>query len=180
MLCGLGAAIFAATAVNRRDVVVLTAGFLVAALWWQPGPAWTGGLVTLVAALHVARPNVAWATAACGGLLAGLWAPALQSEGVPAPVAWLLGAGVPLVAAALAVRRAGFAPASLREDAVAAVGAFGLLVAMGPAVSAGWGSAAAMNLEPGSGVRPGLDVSALVLGAAMLAGGGAHALWRRG
>ena len=99
---------------------------------------------------------------------------------MPAPVAWLLGAGVPLVAAALAARRAGFAPASLREDAVAAVGAFGLLVARGPAGTAGWGAAAVMNLEPGSGVRPGLDVSALVLGAAMLAGGGAHALWRRG
>ncbi len=180
MLCGLGAAIFAATVVTRRDAVALIGGFLVAAFWWQPGPAWTGGIVTLAAALSIARPNVEWATAACGGLLGGLWGLHLQVEGVPAPVAWLLGAAVPSVAAALAARRAGFAPAGLREDVVAAVGAFGLVVAMGPAVSAGWGSATAMNLEPGSGVRPGLDVSLLVLGVVLLAGGGAHALWRRG
>ena len=180
MLCGLGGAVFAATVVTRRDAVAVVGGFLVAAFWWQPGPAWTGGIVALAAALYIARPNVEWATAACGGLLGGLWGLQLQGEGVPAPVAWLLGAAVPSVAAVLAVRRAGFAPVVLREDAAAAMGAFGLLVAMGPAVSAGWGSAAVINLEPGSGVRPGLDLSLLVLGAAVLAGGGAHALWRRG
>ena len=179
MLCGLGAATFATAAVGRwYGVALVPLGFAVAAFWLRPDPVWIGGLVALVAALQLVWPDRAALTAVSAGVLAGLWGVVLQGAGLPVLPALMLAASVPAVSMVLARRRKAFAPAALREEACLGVGLLGLTVAMGPAMTAGWGSAAALNLEPGSGHV--MEAWVLFVGGGSVAFGGIYTLWRRG
>ena len=103
----------------------------------------------------------------------------LSSQGFPTLAAWTLGAGLILAAAWLAARRPDFAPTVLREEALLAICGLSLLVATGPTISAGWGSARVMNLDPAGGVHQALGLWVFALGGASIAVGGWHSLRRR-
>ncbi len=161
-------------------MVALLAGFVVATIWLQPEPMWIGAMVALVAVLGLGWSRFGPLSAAVAGVLAGLWVHVLESYGLPGWSAVPLAAAVPGTAVVLAHRSPRFAPLGLREDALLTICVLGLVVAAAPAVSMGWRSAVAMNLEPGSGAQPttGLWVP-LGLGA-VVSLGGLHTLWRRG
>ena len=137
-------------------------------------------MVALVAVLGLGLPRLGPLSAVVAGALAGLWVHVLQSYGLPAWSAVSLAAAVPGTAVVLAHRSPRFAPLGLREDALLTICVLGLVVAASPALSTGWRSAVAMNLEPGIGAQPttGLWVP-LGLGA-VVSLGGIHTLWRRG
>ena len=180
MVCGLGAATLATVVSGRRNSVTLIAGFVAATIWLRPDPVWIGGMVALVAVLGLVRPGLGLPSSAAAGALAGLWAHVLQSYGLPGWSAVPLAAAVPGAAAVLAHRSPRFAPVALREVALLTICVLGLVVAAAPALSMGWRSAIAMNLEPGSGVRPAMGLW-LTLGlGAVVSLGGLHTLWRRG
>ena len=183
MVCGLGAATLATTVTGRRDTVALIAGFVVATLWLRPQPVWIGGMVALVAVLGLGVPRlgpVRVLSAAVAGVLAGLWVHVLQGYGLPGWSAVSLAAAVPGTAVILAHRSPRFAPLGLREDALLTICVLGLVVAASPALSTGWRSAVAMNLEPGSGGRPAMGLWVTLGLGAVVSLGGLHTLWRRG
>ncbi len=183
MVCGLGAATLATTVTGRRDIVALIGGFVVATIWLRPQPVWLGGMVAVVALLAVLRPGVRWVgfpSAVVAGALAGLWVHVLEGYGLPAWTALPLAAAVPGMALMLAHRSPQFAPLALREDALLTIGLLGLVVAAVPALSLGWRSAVAMNLEPGGGGRPAMGLWITLGLGAVVSLGGLHTLWRRG
>lgn len=183
MVCGLGAAALATVVSGWRDSVTLVAAFVGATIWLRPDPVWIGGVVALVAVLGLVRPGPGLpssATAATAGALAGLWVHVLQSYGLPCWSAVPVAAAVPCAAMALAGRSPRFAPPALREDALLTIGVLGLVVAAAPALSMGWRSAAALNLEPGSGIGPAPGLWVMLGLGAVVSLGGLHSLWRRG
>lgn len=182
LLCALACATLATAASDRSGVLALAAGFALGALWLQPEARWTGVLVAVAAGLALARPRgapAALAVSLAAGLAGGLWTRVLAGYGLPAWTAWLVAAAVLAAAASSARRDARFAPAALRDDALAALGALGLAVAAVPAVTAGWRAAAAMNLEVDGLVRPDVHPWVVVGVAAMVSLGGLHTLRRR-
>ena len=181
LLCALAAATFAATPIGAhrgRIWPAVAAGFVGAAVWLQPDPTSVGLLVAVVAGVQLVRPRRGWLLIA-SGLVAGLWASLLGSQGFPTIAAWLVAAGLIVATAWLAARREGFAPTILREEALLAMCGLGIVVATGPTISAGWGSAGVMNLEPAGGVRQALGLWVIMLGGASIALGGWHSLRRR-
>ena len=180
LLCGLGAATLASTVTGRRDMVALLAGFVVASIWLRPQPVWIGGMVALVAVLGLGVPRFGPLSAVVAGALAGLWVHVLEGYGLPAWTAFPLAAAVPGMALVLAHRSSGFAPQALREDALLTICALGLVVAAVPALSMGWRSAVAMNLEYEGGGRPAVGLWMTLGLAAVVSLGGLHTLWRRG
>lgn len=184
LLCALAAAIFATAAGDhRRGALALAAGFAAGVLWLPSDARWIGGLVAIVSALSLARPHGAPAALSgplAAGLAGGLWTRVLAGYGLPSWMACLLAAGVLAVAASTSRHDPRFAPPAVREDALAAVGVLGLAVAAAPAVAMGWRAAAAMNLEAGDLVRPGVHPWVIAGLAAMVSLGGLHTLRRRG
>ena len=183
MVCGLGAASFATTVSGRRDMVALVAGFVVATLWLRPQAVWIGGMVAVVAVAAVFRPGVRLlgvSTAVVAGALAGLWFHVLQGYGLPSWTALPLAAAAPGMALMLTHQSPRFAPQALREDALLTIGLLGLVVAAAPALSQGWRSAVAMNLEPGGVGRPPMGLWMMLGLGAVVSLGGLHTLWRRG
>ena len=180
MVCGLGAATLATSVTGRRDMVALITGFVVATIWLRPDPLWVGAMVALVAALGLARSRSGPLGAVAAGALAGLWVHVLQSYGWPGWGAIPLAAAVPGAAVVLALRSPRFAPPVLREDALLAVCVLGVVVAAAPALSSGWRSAAALNLEPGGGIGPAPGLWMTLGLAAVVSLGGLYSLWRRG
>ena len=180
MVCGLGAATLATFVTGGRDIVALVAGFGVATLWLQPEPVWIGVMVALGAVLGLGWSRFGPLSAAVAGALAGLWGHVLQGYGLPGWSAVPLAAAVPGAAMVLAHRSPRFAPRALREDALLTICALGLVVAAVPALSTGWRSAAAMNLESGSGVPPAPGLWVIAGLVAVVSLGGLHSLWRRG
>ena len=180
MVCGLGAATLATAVTGRRDMVTLIAGFGVATIWLRPEPVWIGGGVALVAVLGLGWPRFGPLSAAAAGALAGLWVHVLQSYGLPGWSAVLLAAAVPGTVVVLAHQSPRFAPLALREDALLTICVLGLVVAAAPALSMGWRSAVAMNLEPGGGARPAMGLWVTLGLGAVVSLGGLHTLWRRG
>jgi hypothetical protein len=189
MLCGLGAAIFATNGIGKRETLgFLALGFVSAAMFIRPeklpDPAWIGGIVAAVAALRIFRPHIRWPGLLCGGALAGLWTALLEIQGLPLGAAMILAGIVPSASAYLTHRRAEFAPEALREEAMLALVALGLAVAIIPEVSAGWQSALALNREAEAGAT-GPDQNqiianwVLVLSAASVVLGGLYSLLRR-
>ena len=178
LLCALGAATFATTIDSRRAIAAVVVGFL-AGLWLAPAPEWTGTVVALVAALHLARPGLEIPPAAFSGLLAGLWSTILHGAGTPLAIAVALAAAVPGASAWMSRHRSDFAPVRLREEALLLVGGLGLTVAVASDVAEGWRSARVLNLEPGGGAGGGIAGWVLAVGGAAAMAGGAHTLWRR-
>jgi hypothetical protein len=186
MLCGLGAAIFATTGAGKRETLgFLALGFVAAAIFIRPealpDTAWAGCIAAGVAALQIFRPDVRWLALLCGGALAGFWSALLQIQGLPLGSAMVLAGIVPAVSGFLVQRRHEFAPESLREEAMLAMVALGLAVAILPEVSAGWQSALALNREAAGSSSQNQIIAnwVLVLSAASVVLGGLYALLRR-
>lgn len=183
LLCGLAAAVFAVSVRDRYGALALAAGFLLGVAWLQPSPGWTGAVVAATAGLALVRPGGTAASLAAplvAGLAGGLWSRLLGGYGVPLWLAGLLVAGVIAVAAVSSAHDPRFATRSVREDALAALGALALAVAAAPGVAAGWRAARAMNLAAGETVRSGMHPGVVVGLAAIVALGGLHTLRRRG
>ena len=182
LLCVLAATVFATTTARRwQDIAGLLAGFVSATLWLRPEPAVVGTLTAVVALIQLLRPGWRTAGSAGAGVLAGLWALWLQGLGWPLAPALMVSAALPVAAAWLSLNRPSFAPVRVREEALFAVGALGVVVAAGPLVTTGWGSAAALNL-PSSASATGPVAPApwlFVAGAGVMLLGGVHSLWRR-
>lgn len=181
LLCALAAATFAAVPIGSypgRIWPAAAAGFVGASVWLRPEPTLVGLLIAVVAGVQLVWPKRGWLLIA-SGLVAGLWASLLSSQGLPTLPAWILAAGLTLASARLTVRRPEFAPTALREEALLAVCGLGIVVATTPTISAGWGSAGVMNLDPAGGVRQALGLWVFVLGGASIALGGWHSLRRR-
>lgn len=196
MLCALGAAVFAAekgvvplfrgwpTGKRGTTPFSLAVGFLPAALYVRPDRlpdvGWTGGVVALTAALALIRPRYGALTAACGGMLAAFWAALLEFEGLPRPAALGVATTLPAISSYLAARHPAFAPRVLREEALLAVFALAVVVAMAPTVSEGWRAALALNLVDQGGSTHIVPAWTIGLAAGSVALGGLYSLWRRG
>ena len=183
LLCALAAATFSAVPGRNRHVVpavlAAAAGFVGGALWLQPAPSWVGLLIVLTAGVLLRWPRFGGLAIVVGGLTAGLWGSILTSQGLPVALAWILAASFPIASALLSARQPAFAPTVLREEGLLTVFMLGLVVAIGPTVMAGWGSASALNLEPDAGVRQVVGVWVLLLGGLSVMLGGWHSLRRR-
>ena len=186
LLCALGSVAFATVATGRWYVVSgLPVGFVVAIVWigpeQQPDPAWLGGTVALVTGAALAWSGLLMRalTGIAGGALAGVWGGLLQKQGLPAAPALVLAASLPSAAVFLTARRPTFATNSLKEEALLAMCGLGLVVAVGPTVSAGWGSAGALNLDPGGGVRQVVETWVMLMSGVSIVLGGWHSLRRR-
>ena len=184
MLCGLGAAVFATVEPGgRQRPLGLALGFAAAAVLALPGrlpdPAWTGGVVVLVAVFQLVRPGQRGLAAVCGGVLAGLWSALLKAQGAPLTLAVGLAAALPAVSTWLTARRPAFAPPALREEALLIVLGLALVVTVAPEVHGGWRSAVALNLGVEDTPREGVPPWGLLLSGAVLALGGFRSFWRR-
>ncbi len=184
MLCGLGAAIFATTAAGRCGALaLLSIGFGASAVWIRPqalpDAAWTSSIVAGAAAVEVFRRDFRWLAPLCGGALAGLWSALLQIQGLPPSGALTLAAAVPAVSAYLAVRRKTFAPEALRQEAMLAMLALSLAVAIIPEVMSGWRSALVLNRDPGNHPDPIIANWVLAGSAVSAVLGGIYSLLRR-
>ena len=184
ILCGLACVVFATAASSRRlDLVTMSLGFVATAVWsvvWigpqdRPDPAWVGLLVVAVATLGLLRPGLQIFSAVSAGVLGGLWAWFLQTQGLSLVVALLLPAAL-LGIAVFAGRRPDFAPPSIREEALLLVGCLGLIVALGPELLAGWRSAAALNAA--SVPSRAIEGWVLLVGATSIVAGGLTVLVR--
>jgi hypothetical protein len=149
--------------------------------------AWLGALdvsaqafcIVAASATALARPSWKWLPPLAAGIVAAGWISILRAQGLPWLPAALLASAVLAVACVLAARRAGFAPAEMRDEALVIVGLFALLLAVGPDVVAGWQAGMALMAEPLSAEGPDVGPwwAGAVLGSAML--GGAYAAWKR-
>jgi hypothetical protein len=172
--------VFAAGITRRwQDFAALPVGLAVAVLWLPPEPAVAGGLVALVTMSQLGRPGWRIVGAVGAGALAGLWTVWLRGWGLPTFPALIMSAAVPAVSAWLSLRQPSFAPVRIREDAMFAVGVLGLVVAVGPTVTAGWSSAAALNVSRVGAGATGPGPWLFVAGAGVMLIGGVHSLWRR-
>jgi hypothetical protein len=183
MLCALGTTILATTVATRWDACAMLAGFAASALFsvteQLPDAAWTGAVVALVAAVRIFRPGIRLLAPMCGGALAGVWAAIIQTQGIAPPVG-LAVTGTVLVASALCTAKLpGFAPESLREEALLVTVALGIVVAVLPEMSAGWQSALVLNREEQTSSNHVIANWVLVLSAASVALGGLYSLLRR-
>jgi hypothetical protein len=184
MLCGLGSASFATTASGKRETIAALALAIVIAAARIPADAlpdarWIGCVVAAVAAIQIFRTDVRWIGPLCGGALAGLLGALVQIQGLPFAIGVLLAAAVPSVSAYLSGRRPKFAPEALREEAMLAIVALGLAVAVIPGINAGWQSALALNRDAGISSSQTIANWVLVLSAASVVLGGLYSLLRR-
>lgn len=187
MLCALGAAVFAAApAPGLTRPTVFAGALVVGAFWIHSGhpidAAATGGLAVIVCAVELARPRRGLAIAAAGGVLTAVWSSLLHIQGLPLPAALAVAAALPATSAYLA-RRPNFAPTVLREEALLAIFALAVVVAVTPTISEGWRAALALKLTglddrtTGDQVMPAWTLG---LTAGSVALGGVYSLWRRG
>lgn len=181
LLCALAATTFAVVPIGSHPGRVwpaAAAGFVGASMWLRPEPTSIGLLIAVAAGTQLVWPKRGWLLVG-SGLVAGLWTSLLRSQGLPTLAAWTLAAGLILAAAWLAARRPDFAPTVLREEALLAICGLGLVVATGSTISAGWGSARVLNLDPAGGVRQALGLWVFGLGGVSILLGGWHSLRRR-
>jgi hypothetical protein len=184
MLGGLGAPIFATAAAGKRTgMVALAAGFMAALIGIRtqalPDPAWIGSVVAAVAAIELFRRDFRFLAPLCGGALAGLWSALLQIQGLPLAAAVIVAGLVPGIAVWLSARSRTFAPDALRQEAMLAMMAMGLAVAMIPNVAAGWQTAVALNRDEADRSKQIIANWVLVLSAVSVVLGGLYSLLRR-
>ncbi len=183
LVCGLGAAVFAADAAKRRvDVLIALLAFLGTIAWsgFLRVPAFgaVGLVVAAVAAARIFRPRWRGLSGLATGFLAAVWISLLYNQGLDLGIAVAMGLGVPLTAAVLARTRSEFAPEALVEDATLAVGALALVVAAGPTIADGFGTAGAINL-PYVSRSQALPMLFVVMAALAAAAGGWYTHWWR-
>jgi hypothetical protein len=179
----LAVAVFAGQAdAARASLVAMPAALAVAGAAFAglgaPDVSAMAFCVVAAGATALARPQWVLLPPLAAGLFAAAWSSVLRAQGLPWLPAVLLAVAVLLGARAVAARRAGFAPPELRDEALVVVASFGLLLAVGPDVVAGWRSAVSLKAEPlagQGGVGPWLG--ALALGCVLL--GGAYTAWKR-
>jgi hypothetical protein len=185
MLCGLGAVTLTVTARQRLEVggALLVSILIVGAripVERLPDARWIGCVVAGVAVVLVFRPTVRWLGPLCGGAIAGLLGGLLEAQGVAFSIAAPAAVLFPAASAYCSLRKPGFAPDDLRQEAILATAALGLTVAVIPEVTAGWQSALALNREQENGGPNQIIANwVLVLSAASLALGGLFSLLRR-
>lgn len=147
LLCGLGAAVFASSGRSIQHYAGLAGGFFLA---WiarsQVLPDASVAMLAMVAAgLWIYRPHGVQFAPFAGGIMAGVLARLLYTEGLVAPAAWAIGAILLLVSAGLAGRAARFAPGPVLEEAMLLILILALGTAAIPAIADGWQSAGALN-----------------------------------
>jgi hypothetical protein len=183
MLCSLASVAFATVDTRARGCVALALGFVLAAIGVGagrlPDPVWVGSVVACLGAVGLARPGWATVLAACGGALAGIWMSMLQFGGVPLPLAVVVAATPPALAAFFSCRRPGFAPAALREEALLVVLVLGVAVAAAPGVAAGWQSAVTLNLQQKEVASEAVPAWTLLLTLGAATFGGLYTVWMR-
>jgi len=186
-VCGLGTAILAAVVPFSRIAAAVSAVAFVAGVWWgqQPGAPTTAaiglaaGLMAVWQLVRSPRPVYA---AGIAGLLAGLWTAVMTGQGVPLLAAIPLAAALPIASARLRVRRPGFAPPAMREEALLMLAAVGVFAAALPGILDGWH--AAVNLSVKSGPSPAatdaiIPAWTIAVGSAALVSGGFFSIWSR-
>jgi hypothetical protein len=184
MLCALGAVAFAATAgLHVRAMAAMVVGLAVGAAWTSPGrlpdPVLVGSLTVIAAAVYLFRPRLRLATAAFGGVLAGVMTSLLEVQGVPAVLSPVLAAALLALPAWLAHTRPTFAPELLRDESMLIVSVVALGVAVLPGVLDGW--QAATTLSAASERTPAAAVPTWTLGVLLTSSllGACYSLWSR-
>lgn len=183
IVSGLAVAVFAALEPGRARTAPIFFAALVAASvvigpTRVPDPVWAALVAVTGAAVALWKPRWAWAAVGCGGVMAAVWAAVLTAQGLPMPVAYVPVVALAAASAGLAMRRPGFAPPRLRDEALVLVAALALMLAASPAIVAGWDSAAALRAAPLG--RPAFDSAAwaFVLAGVAVLFGVIHSLWR--
>jgi hypothetical protein len=148
MLCAFGTVIFAAVAArDRRRLTALAAGFVsgvVLARSGLPDLAAAGGVALVAVAILLLKPRFAIIASAMGGGLSGSWSALLQAQGLPFLATPFVVVCVIAVSAWLARSRAGFAPDSLVDEGLLAVGALAIAALTLPSIVDGWETAVAL------------------------------------
>ncbi len=184
IVCGLGVVAFAARAPARLGTALLFGGILAAVILMigaarVPDPVWTGTFAALGAVVALWKPAWTWTATGCAAVLAAVWITVLATQGLPMPWPYVLVLPFAAVSSLLAARRPAFAPTRLAEEAFVLVALLAMILAVSPAIMAGWSSASALRAMPLD--PPAIESSAWVFG---VVGGAAilgliHSLWRR-
>jgi hypothetical protein len=152
LLCGLGAAVFAAAFPQSwytRAAVLL--GFIATSLWTNlagvPAAADIGTLAAVMSILVLAERSSPLFSGLSGGALASILSAHLQLQKVPEEAAWPLSVAVLLAALILAAVHEGFTPERMHEEALLGIGTLGILIAAIPELAAGWQSALGLNVS---------------------------------
>jgi hypothetical protein len=170
LLCGLGAAVFAASIRQSwYNLATVGCGFLITAIEIDPShlpePVWVGASTAGLALLVLAKPSWAFLAALGSGALAGTLSALLQAQFMPRAAACLLVAVVVLLSLILASERPDFAPLPMREEAMLVLATLGLLLAIAPALVQGWQSALALNIAEKGGSDRAFPLWVIALGA---------------
>jgi hypothetical protein len=182
ILAALAIAVLAAHCAGGAAIVALAVSVVLAsaAFAWAGVPDVSVLAFCVAAALAVALLRPRWLVLpAAAGICTAAWISILHGQGLPWLPAALVAISVAAAAAGLALRRAGFVSADIRDEAVVLVLCFALLLAFGPDVVDGWRAATALASEPLSagGTDVGPWLAALVVGCLLL--GGMYSLWKR-
>jgi hypothetical protein len=172
----------------RRDQLAawlaLAGGFALTSWWIQSGrpvdAAWVGGPVAVLSAAQLVRPSHPAYLTAASGALAGLWASLILAQGLPQPFAIASGAALPVASGFLSMRTPVFAPPLLQEEALIAILALAVVVAVSPTIAQGWQAALALNLVDRGASMPLVPVSMVSFVGASTLLGALWSLWRRG
>ena len=183
LLCALGAVVMAAApSPSKRTRITAVLLFCLGVGWttWFGVPAAqvVGCLAAVGAAAFLLRPSWAASAAGIGGTLAGAWSGVLAAQGMTRWVAVPLAFAV-LTAATVARRDPLFAPPQLRDEALVAICALAIAVAMLPGILDGWSAAQSLTLEPGDQQRQLIPAWALAMTGSALGLGAGYAVWSR-
>jgi general stress protein CsbA len=168
LLCGLGAVVLTASARRSwQTLVILGVVSIVSGIWMVTDPRWIGFLTAAAAVSMIVRPSWDWVAACAAGLLIGALGYSVWFV-VPTAVGVAAACAIPLP------RRI------IREEALAGLVVFGLLLVLVPSVTAGWRSALALNVanQTNSGQAVPNWVLLLVVGS-VIVGGLYQGLYRR-
>ena len=188
VLCSLGALVLTAQAGSTRNGLALwlaglviggllfatTAGALPIAVEAQQGAL----LIFLLALFLLVMPGRIQAFMPAGGVLAVLWAEALQVQGLLPWMSWLLVA--PSLAAAMYCGRtvATFCPPALLQEILVVLLIAASVTALVPGVVDGWSTAQGMSAADGDASTYPDPSSALVMPAICFVCGAAYALFK--
>lgn len=182
-VCGFGLATFAAATPLRWSYAGLFA-LAWAGTSWLAGPdvlptlPFAGVLTAAGAGFQLIRGNSPRVSAVLAGGLAGIWTGVLEIQGVPPLLSFFVALALPAAAAVLATRK-GFAPDTLRDEALLFVSVLATFAAAAPAVHDGWRAALNLNLQDTGPVAVMLPFWTVALSAMAATCGGLYSLWSR-